>query len=90
MNFLDIYDMFISVIMILIKTVKSFIYGDYIDSCYASGWAIKNSKRDSMDRNGSGAGNIYRMSEARGKYTLLPRRAFNFYGHASLFFFRNV
>lgn len=43
-----------------------------------------------MDRNSSGAGNIYRMSEARGRYTLVPRRAFNFDGHASLFFFRNV
>lgn len=90
MNFLDIYDMFIFVIMILIKIVKFFIYGDCIDLCYVLGWVIKNLKRDSMDRNGFGVGNIYRMLEVRGKYILLLRRVFNFYGYVFLFFFRNV
>lgn len=61
--------------MTLIKTSK-ILHGKYIGLCYALYclWlAINNSKRDRVDRNGSHAGNIYRMSEARGRCTLVSK-----------------
>lgn len=71
--------------MTLVETVKSFICCKYIGLCYALGRAINNSKRDSVDRNGFHAGNIYRLSEAGGVCTLVLRWAFDFGGLAPIF-----
>lgn len=58
--------------MTLIKT-SEILHCKYIGLCYALGQAINNSKRDSMDRNGSHADNVYRMSEACGRCTVVSK-----------------
>lgn len=73
----------------LIKT-SEILHCKYIGLCYALGQAMNNSKRDSVDRNGSHADNVYRMSEVCGICTVVSKRAFNFGSLASLFFVRNA
>lgn len=56
--------------MTLVKTSK-ILHCKYIGLCYALGRAITNSKRDSV--NSSHADNVYRMSEACGRCTLVSK-----------------
>lgn len=58
--------------MTLIKT-SEILYCKYIGLCYALGQAMNNSKRDSVDRNGPHAHNVYRMSEACGRCTVVSK-----------------